>query len=210
MSVVLGLVGQVCAGKSLVAAAFRRRGAWVWEADAFVHRLYEEPEVRAEVRRLFGEEVFSPAGEVNRGALGRLVFNDPAKLRRLTTEIVFPRTGAELRRVVGNFRKAAEAHAAPSALALDAPTLFEAGRETLCDRLVFVAAPRRRRECWARENRGWSEEEPARREKFLAAEKEKRRRADVVLENDGTPKDLDAAVGRLWAEWGLEKEREQA
>lgn len=193
---VLGLVGQVCAGKSAVAAAFRNRGAELYEADKLVHELYARPDVKAQVRQLFGAEVFDAAGAVDRKKLGALVFGDPARLKELTEGVIFPRTGEALKTQLDVFR----AGQAP-VLLVDAPTLFEAGREGWCDRVIFVAARRERREVWARTNRGWAEGELARREARMQDETGKRARCHAVLENDGTLEDLDRKVGALWERW---------
>src|SRR5258706_10782220 len=139
--IVIGLVGEICAGKTSVAESFRRHGARVYDADKSVHEIYTRPEVIAEVRAAFENGVIDENGAVDRKALGKLVFNDEAKLRRLTNEIIYPRTGVEMQKAIDEF-KASDAHA----LLLDAPTLFESGRDGLCDNVVYVMAPRERRE----------------------------------------------------------------
>ena len=193
---IIGLVGQVCAGKSAVAEAFRRRGARVWSADKAVHEIYRDPRAIREVVRLFGPEVLNPAGGIDRQALARIVFAGPAPLQKLTRQVIFPRTGRAIRAEVERFR----ASRAP-ALVLDAPTLFESGRDRLCDRIVFVGAPLARRQKWARA-RGWDRSELKRRDQRLGDERLKRRRADAVIRNLGTLRDLDQRVGKILVRWG--------
>ncbi len=91
--IVIGLVGQVCAGKSAVAEAFRQHGARVYDADKSVHEIYARADVIEQVVALFGAGVLNDAGQVDRKALAAIVFSDAAQLKRLTNEIVFPRTG---------------------------------------------------------------------------------------------------------------------
>jgi dephospho-CoA kinase len=205
---VLGLVGQACAGKSSVAAAFGRRGARVIEADQWVRDLYREAQVKEQVRALFGNEVFTPDGEVDRSKLGALVFAARGKLAALTAGIVFPGIAERLRREVEAFRRGAGERAA--ALILDAPTLFEAGLSGCCDKVAFVAAPLERRCQWGRARRGWSPEELARRESSLLDEAQKRARCAAVIENTGTLADLDRRVSELWREWVEEPRRSTA
>jgi dephospho-CoA kinase len=203
---VLGLVGQVCAGKGTVAEAFRRRGARIFNADRAVHELYGRTDVQADVRRIFGTAVFDARGQVDRKKLAALVFDRPERLGELTG-ILFPRVGAEVRAARTEFERSAD-----PALVLDAPTLFEAGRADDCDRIVFVAAPLERRETWAA-GRGWSPGEIARRERWLLSEKEKRSRCHAVIENRGSLEDLDRQVGELWFKWVIrdgEKEESKA
>jgi dephospho-CoA kinase len=191
---VVGLVGQVCAGKSTVADAFRRRGATVWDADKFVAGLYARPDVVRQVRELFGA-VFDRQGHVDRGALGRLVFADKAKLAVLTEQVVFPRTRVATERAIAEFRRSS----APLFL-LDAPTLMEAGEAGKCDEIVFVAAPLARRQAWAAA-RGWADGELERREARLDNEEQKRRSASAVIMNDGTISDVEARVAELMERW---------
>ncbi len=195
---VIGLVGQVCAGKSAVAEAFRRFGAQVYDADKSVHEIYTRPDVIKEVAAMFGAGVINEAGEVDRKALAKIVFSDAEKLKRLTTEIIFPRTGAAMQAALEAFRKSES-----DALLFDAPSLFEAGRESLCDNIVYVTAPRDRREAWAKK-RGWPSGEIDRREGLLRRDEEKRKRADAIVDNAGTLEDLDRQVGRLMRLWRRE------
>lgn len=197
---VIGLVGQVCAGKSTVAESFRRRGAAVYEADKLVHALYRREDVKQDVRARFGAEMFGADGEVDRSKLGARVFADPAKLKELTEQVIFPRTRVELMRQLDAFRAASGPNAAP-ALLLDAPTLLEAGYTQLCDKLLFLSAPKARREAWAQARNGWSAEELARRDARLGDETAKRARCDEVLENAGSVAELDEKIGRLWKRW---------
>ncbi len=195
---VIGLVGQVCSGKSAVADAFRRHGARVYDADKAVHEIYARPDVIREVVAMFGPDVLNDNGQVDRKVLARIVFGERKQLKRLTSAIIFPRTGVAIESAIDAFRKSD----AP-ALLLDAPSLFESGRHDVCDSIVYVNAPLARREAWA-EKRGWLPGEIARRERMLDDESEKRRRADAILSNDGTLDNLDQQVGRLMRLWTMQ------
>lgn len=195
--IVIGLVGPVCAGKSEVCRRLRELGAEVHEADAIVRQLYEQPDVKEAVRELFGKEVFEPDGSVNRAAIATRVFGptgDPQLRRRLTTEVIFPRTGSVLRAALDRFRASAGAH---DVLVLDAPTLFEAGRADWCDQILLVTAPVERRRQWAA-FRGWRPAELERRDAAMIPESEKRRQARHLIENTGSLVDLCRAVDRIW------------
>lgn len=194
---VLGLVGPVCAGKSQVARMLQQHGAEVFDADEVVRWLYEQQEVKREVRQRFGDDVFGPSGEVMRQAVADRIFGPRADVelrRRLTEEVIFPRTGRALSERIGKFRQRSGSAAV---LLVDAPTMFEAGRVDWSDRILMVTAPLDRRKKWAAA-RGWPEGELERRDAALLPEAEKRRRADFVLDNNGTLEDLQAAVDRLW------------
>ncbi|MGD0094227.1 MAG: dephospho-CoA kinase, partial [Planctomycetota bacterium] len=188
---VVGLVGQVCAGKSTVAHAFRRQGATVWDADQAVHELYTRPDVAAQVRALFGPDVLDEQGGVDRVALGRLVFSDPAQLKRLTAEVIFPRAHAVLDAELARFRASGG-----EVLLLDAPTLIEAGQAGLCDQVVFVSACFSRRQKWS-QARGWKAGELEKREACMLDEERKRRVATASIHNDGTLDDVEAQAAKL-------------
>ncbi|HEY3321435.1 MAG TPA: dephospho-CoA kinase [Planctomycetota bacterium] len=193
--IVVGLVGQVCAGKSSVAEAFRRRGAVIYDADKQVREVYARPEVVEHVKALFGLGVVSADGKVDRAALAKRVFNHPDELKRLTDEVIFPRTGAAMQEEMKKFRESG----AP-VLVLDAPTLFEAGRDGICDHIVFVAASIGRRQQWAKA-RGWDAGELERRDRALGDEARKRQRASAVIDNSGTLEDVDRQVEMLFRKW---------
>jgi dephospho-CoA kinase len=191
-------VGPVCAGKSAVARRLEQLGAKVYEADALVRQLYDHPDVREEVRRLFGASVFDESGKVNRGAIASRIFGPEADAelrRRLTEEIIFPRTGQLLRARLDAFRATARPD---DILVLDAPTLFEAGRAEWCDRILWVTAPLERRRHWARE-RGWPNGELERREAAMLPQETKRQRAHYVIDNTGSLPSLQGAVDQVWA-----------
>jgi len=191
---VIGVVGQVCAGKGTVAGCLGRRGARVVDADRLVHALYERPEVREDVRRVFGAGIFDTGGRVDRHKLASVVFGQPGRLAELTA-LLYPRVAVEVQAAREEARRSGAV-----ALVLDAPTLFEAGMDGRCDWIVFVAAPRVRREAWAA-GRNWAPGEIARRERCLKDEDEKRARCHAVIDNGGSLEDLDRQVGELWCRW---------
>jgi len=192
--IVLGLVGPVCAGKSAVSRRLRELGAEIYEADAIVRSLYERPDVQEAVRALFGDGVLLPTGEINRPTIASRIFADAELRRRLTDEIIFPRTGELLQSQLVEFRGRA---GATDVLVLDAPTLFEASRADWCDQILLVSAPLDRRREWAT-TRGWDPGELDRRDAAMLPEAGKRQRAHFVIENTGSLADLSKAVDEIW------------
>jgi len=193
--IVIGLVGQVCAGKSSVSEAFRKRGARIYSADKAVHEIYKRPDVIEQVKEMFGAAVIDSTGHVDRRALGKIVFADEAKLEALTSRIIFPRTSEGIRNEIDAFHKSES-----PVLLLDAPTLFESGRESMCDRILFVSAPLERRRQWA-QARGWPAGELEIRSSRMHDEANKRHKADAVIENNGTLEELDRKAGELLEKW---------
>jgi dephospho-CoA kinase len=185
--VVLGLTGSIGMGKSTAAKALRRLGVPVHDADAAVHALLGRGGAAvAAVERAFPGVLVD--GAVDRAALGRRVFGDPAALKRLEA-ILHPL----VRRSEQRFLRRASARRTPVAV-LDIPLLFETGAEARCDAVIVVSAPRFVQEARVLRRPGMT------RERFLAVtarqvpDREKRRRADLVV---ATGLDRGFALRRL-------------
>lgn len=189
---VIGLIGGIGGGKSAAASILAARGAEVVDADAVGHEVLRRPEVARRVAERFGPGVVAADGQVDRRALGRVVFADPAARRDLEA-IVHPPMFEEL---TGRIAAARSRGDAPL-IVLDAAVLLEAGWDRACDAVVFVDAPRGARLDRVRRGRGWSDEELAAREAAQWPLDRKEARADRVLANDGDPARLEAEVDRL-------------
>jgi dephospho-CoA kinase len=191
---VVGLTGNIAAGKSAVARRLAERGVPVVDADVLA-RDAVAPGTRG-LRRVvarFGPGVLAPDGSLDRAALRRIVFADAAARADLEA-IIHPEVGRLRDVAVGRAREAG----APLVVC-DIPLLFEAGLEGTVDRIVLVDAPEAvRRERLVRD-RGLT---PAEADAMLAAQMpaaEKRPRAHHVIENAGSLADLEAAVDALHA-----------
>ncbi len=188
----IGLVGGIGAGKSLVASMFERLGAKVIDSDKLAHEVYAEPDVRAVIRGWWGDSVFQPSGEVDRRAIAAIVFSDADALQRLEA-LLYPRI--ESRRMA--IMRDVEDDPSVSAIVVDAPKLFEAGVDRECDAVVFVEADRALRLQRVSTSRGWNEEELSRREQSQAPLAEKRSRADFVVANNADVDELRRQVGDI-------------
>ncbi|HEV3174699.1 MAG TPA: dephospho-CoA kinase [Stellaceae bacterium] len=134
--VVLGLTGSVGMGKSTAARMLRRLRVPVHDADAEVHQLLG-PGGRA-VPAV--DQAFPGArkgNRIDRVALGRLVFDNPAALKQLEA-ILHPRVRTAERRFLAACRR----RRAPVAV-LDIPLLFETAGESRCDGVIVMSAPPR-------------------------------------------------------------------
>jgi dephospho-CoA kinase len=191
----IGILGGVASGKSLVTRALADLGAGVLDADRVGHEVLCTGEVEDAVRRQWGEGVFGPDGHVDRARLAGIVFSDSAaaeEQRKLLEQLLHPEIG---RRLGHEAERLAEA-GRPAAV-LDAPLLVEAAWDRMCDLLVYVDAPRPLRLARALE-RGWSEKDFAAREGVQESLDSKRRLADVVIDTSRSPEDTRAQVERFW------------
>lgn len=192
---VVGLTGNIAAGKSAVADRLSALGAAIVDADVLA-RSAVAPDTRAFARLVerFGPGIRAADGTLDRAALRRLVFGDD-DARLALNAIVHPEV-ARLR------DEAMAVHRARGTriVVCDIPLLFEVGLERSVDRIILVDAPvALRRERLVRD-RGLSAAEA---DAMIAAQMPaelKRGRADFVIDNAGTRSALDAQVDAIWTQ----------
>src|SRR5205809_695441 len=151
----------------------------------------------ARVVETFGPGVVGADGAIDRRALGALVFADPAARARLNA-LVHPLIAAE----VGRRIAAARAEGFDGPLVVEAAVLLEAGWRPLVDRLWVVSTQREHAIARVMAARGLTREEVERRLDAQTSDAERRRHADLVIENDGSPAALRAAVEAAWRTLG--------
>jgi dephospho-CoA kinase len=189
---VIGLVGGIGAGKSSVARQLGALGCAVIDADRVGHALLDEPAVAALLREQWGDGIFNQAaGQVDRQALGRIVFGDPAELGVLE-RILHPPMRQRFAEQI-----AAAGQRGHRAVVLDAAVLFEAGWDDLCDAVLFVDAPQEVRLARACKRRGWDEATFHARQAAQMDLAEKARRCDATLDAGGSLDELNETV-RQW------------
>ena len=182
---VVGLAGGVGSGKSTVAAIFIKQGARGIDADALGHRVLDLPAVRAGLVRDWGGGILQD-GRVDRAALARLAFRSRKSVARLNRR-VHPEILKEIRRRIAKAR---------GWVILDAALLFETGADALCDKVVFVSAPRALRARRVR-SRGWGPGELKRRERFQLPVVYKKKKADYVIDNAGPTSRTEAQIRNI-------------
>ena len=198
---IIGLTGGIACGKSTVSTELRALGAAIIDADALAHELSQphQPLYNAYVQR-FGREIVTENGTLDRAAIARRVFADPA-VRAEVDAIAHP-----LIRMAAEERLRAAREENKRAAVLDVPLLFEAGWDALADETWVVALPREEQlaRLLARDTSMDEGEARAR----IAAQMplaEKCARADVIIDNSGTKEEIREYIGKLWKERILER-----
>ena len=187
--VAVAITGGIGAGKSEALKAFARHGAATVSSDEIVHHLLRRPEVRDAVVARMGHGVVSPAGEIDRGALATVVFNDREALGWLE-ELLHPLVSAEY---LQWREQLAELPTAPRVSVTEVPLLYETGSDARFDKVVVITAPSKLR-------RARSEVVMDDREARLLPDTEKVQRADFSFKNTGSLEELDAFVKSVMAE----------
>jgi dephospho-CoA kinase len=189
---VIGLIGGIGSGKSFVAAELVKHGGAIVSGDDAGHQALLQPDIKARVVERWGPGVLNDVGEVDRKKVGAIVFADPAE-RKALEALVFPFIGRRLREEIEKNRH----DPAVRFVVLDAAIMLEAGWNKVCDRLVYVDSPRAVRLQRLVEQRGWTEKEVECREQAQMPLEEKRRRADVVIDNGRSPAETERQVQEL-------------
>ena len=186
----IGLTGNIACGKSTVLRQLARLGAHTIDADKLIHDILRKGGHAYEpVVAEFGEGILGRDGEIDRRALGKIVFSDPTKLRRLE-EIEHP----IVRRIIEDeIRSATE-----SVVVLDAIKLIELGWADKCDAVWVVTSRRAQQIERLMRTRGYSREEAEMRVDAQSPQEEKVARADVVIDNAGSLDETRRQVRDAW------------
>ena len=196
MTLRIGITGPIGCGKSTVARWLGdRSGVSVIDADHEARLVLapETPEVEAVYRR-FGQDLRRANGELDRGALGRIVFKDPEALHDLES-IVHP---AVRPRILAAIERAERAGA--RAVVIEAIKLVEGGLAELCDEVWLVSCePAVQRERLV--GRGDADDDAAARVDAQGGLAERlRTRATRVVDTNGDLADTRRSVDALFDE----------
>jgi dephospho-CoA kinase len=192
---VIGLLGGIASGKSLVAAELTRLGAVVLDADQAAHDVLQHQAVRDELVERWGSDILNPLGEIDRRRVAEIVFPGDGQAEtelKFLEGVLHPRIRGEFESRLNKLRNRRVGVAV-----IDAPLLLEAGWGDLCDYTLFVEADRATRLQRAR-SRGWSELEFTDRERAQLPIDQKRVKSTHQLSNEGSAEELKGAVRQFW------------
>jgi dephospho-CoA kinase len=188
---VIGLTGGIGAGKSLVANYFFSLGAEVIDADQLARQAIERGSVGFdEVVAAFGDSILKD-GDINRRALGDIVFADIDK-RKILESIIHPKVQqalAEARNALGENQ----------ILIYEIPLLVETKAAEKFDLVITVEAPLDQR-IERLKKRGLMQSEIEKRIASQATPEARRAVADIIIENDGSEEDLLRKIEAIWEE----------
>ena len=185
---VIGLTGSIGMGKSAAASHFAARGVPVFDADAYVHRLYAGPAVAAIEAAFPG---VAPSGHVDRTLLAERVAGSAERLRQLE-QIIHPMVvEAEI-----DFLRAQEAKGERLAV-LEIPLLFETDAHERVDVSIVMSAPEAVQMERVLARPGMTAEKFASLGARQMPDAEKRARADFVVDTRGTFADTDVQVDNI-------------
>jgi len=195
---VIGLTGPSGSGKTRVAEIFAAHGLPIINADEVYHELLLPPSpCLDELVSRFGREILNSNGTLNRPALGKIVFSDPASLSALNA-ITHRHVMKKVRDELDLLRKKGTL-----AAVLDAPQLFEAGANRDCGVIVSVIADKRIRLERIMERDGVEADAALKRMAAQKSEEFFRSHSNYVIENNGNAERLYPCVTRILRETGV-------
>lgn len=189
----IGLTGGIASGKSTVSDMLRQMGAAVVDTDAIAREVLPLGcSALAEMSRRYGPEILQVDGSLRRDVLGRIIFSEP-KEKKWVEELMHPLIRARAEELART--AVAAGH---SVVVFDVPLLFEAGWDKYVDSVwtVYVSqetqrARLKKRDCFA-------DQEIAERMASQLPIDEKEKRADVVINNEGTIGSTRKQVETAW------------
>jgi dephospho-CoA kinase len=189
---IVGLTGSIGMGKSTAAARFTSHGIAVFDADAKVHELYDGP-IAAAVEAVFPGTTLD--GKVDRVKLSAALLREPHKFKQLEA-IVHPAVRATER----DFLRREAARGTKIAV-LEVPLLFEADGFKAVDCIVVVSAPSQIQRQRVLARPGMTVEKLDRLLQRQMSDKEKRSKADFVVDTSGSidacNTQVDAIIAQL-------------
>jgi dephospho-CoA kinase len=200
----VGLTGGIASGKSTVVRMLVEKGAFVIDHDRLAHLAYEPggPSYEAIIAD-FGRRILTPEGKIDRKKLGAIVFKNPERLHDLNG-IVHPVVLSGWKRRLAEIEKQS-----PGAIVIsDVPLLIEVGWQKEVDVILLVYAGPEIQIKRLRKRDAYATGKARRRLAAQMSIDDKRRFADLIIENNGTLKELQKQVDAVWIDL-VKREREK-
>jgi len=192
----IGLIGLIGSGKSEVAGIFEKNGAFVISADKIGKDVVENNKsILGKLVKVFGKEILSKSGQLNRKLLGRLAFSSEINKEKLN-KIVHP---ALLKELSAQVKQAIEKH---DMVIIDAALLIYWGWDKKVDKTILVDTTRLRR-TQRLKSRGFTDSDVRARTKSQLRLAEFYKRSDYIIKNNTTLQILEKKVENIIA--GLSK-----
>ena len=189
---IIAVTGGIGSGKSEFCKYLKELGAGVTVGDELGKRaLTTDLRLLPDLRQKFGDRIFDDDGNLNRKALGDLVFSSPDSKKWLDARI-FPEIYRLLWEDVITLQRTYQ-H-----VVVDAAMIFEWGIENDFDLVVVILAPPERIKQYLSHRDGFDEQQIESRFSSQIPPEEKARRANVIIHNDGTLDDLRTKAHDFW------------
>ena len=201
MALIIGLTGGIASGKSTIANMLKNEGITVIDADVESRLAVEQGEEAYDhIVNHFSKSILLEDGSINRAKLGEIIFNNKEERMKLN-EIVHP----AVRKRMLQKKESAENNG-EAIIIMDIPLLFESKFTELVDKtlLVFVDEDIQLQRLMERNH--YSKQEALARIHSQMPLADKKRLADVVIDNNGSLEQTELQLKNVLSEWGFQKE----
>ncbi len=198
MSLVIGLTGSIATGKSTIANMFKELNIEVIDADLIAREVVEPGKpAYLEIVKTFGEAILLENKELNRKALGEIVFNDEDKRKKLN-KIIHPAIRKEM---IAQRDKLIELN--HPAIVMDIPLIYESGLEDYVEKIVvaYVTEKTQLKRLIKRDQ--CTKEEALSRIHSQINIEEKAKKADAIIDNNGTVEASYHQLVDLLKKWNI-------
>jgi dephospho-CoA kinase len=187
---VIGLTGNIGTGKSVVRRMLEHLGAYGIDADAISHRaISRDAPCYEAIVQAFGSHILTPEGQIDRGKLGRIVFNDEEALARLES-IIHPLVEQAVDIII---RRASQ-----KVVVIEAIKLLESNLAEQCDAIWVVYSPPELQLSRLTHKRNMPENEALKRIAAQVPQESRLATASVVIKNGSTFDDTWKQVTTAW------------
>jgi len=194
--ILVGLTGGIASGKSEVSRIFKKLGAYIIDADEIAHTLLEpDTQTWEKIVNVFGTGILRPDRTIDRGVLGRIVFDDPRKLAGLNA-VLHPFVFAEKER-----RQKVIAATDPRAvIVFDVPLLIETKAHEDMDKVVVVTVDPKTQLRRLMDRNNLTTQEAQKRIRAQMPLNEKTKYADYLVDSGESLADMEVRVRQIFKE----------
>lgn len=204
MKMIIGLTGGIASGKSTVSNYLKTKGFSIYDADKIAKKLLDEKENINEITKIFGKKILNENLKIDRAKLKEIVFKNSNLLKKLN-KILHPKVFSFYEEIRKNFitNQLNTQKLSNEVIFFDVPLLFEAGFDILCDKIWLVITDRNIQIKRIIERDKISEELAEKIISSQMSDEEKRKKANFVIENNGTLEELKEKIDKLCKEIDL-------
>lgn len=196
MTLVIGLTGSIASGKSTIAHMFQQLQIPVIDADQIAREVVERGKpAHKQIVETFGSNILQSDGEIDRKKLGSLVFENESERKKLN-DIVHPVIRAEMLRQKEFFIAKGE-----TCIVMDIPLLFENNLFHFVEKVLVVYVNKLTQLQRLMERDQSTASEAKQRIRSQMSLEEKAKRADAVIDNNGTKKNSYEQLIALLIKW---------
>lgn len=186
---IIGLTGGIASGKTTISEHLKEKNFLIYDADKIAKEILNETEVVKQMRLHFGDLIFNVDNSINKEILKNLVFSDEEK-RKILNDIIHPK----VYKYFDNIRKNKKSN---DIIFFDIPLLYESGLDKLCDKVILVVADEEKKIERIIKRDKISKELAQKIISSQMSDEEKKKKADIILENIGSIEELKNKVERL-------------